>query len=83
MLVVLLHNLDIGAGLVNGSQGTIQGFEDYDPKKLPKALNNRDKRDGFTTPGVQVLQGDHAVFRECQLREYANSMEYKAWPIVR
>lgn len=37
MLVVLLVNLDITAGLVNGSQGRIIGFEQYDPAKLPKA----------------------------------------------
>lgn len=37
MLVVLLVNLDITAGLVNGSQGRIVGFEKYDPSKLPKA----------------------------------------------
>jgi ATP-dependent DNA helicase PIF1 len=83
MLIVLLHNLDIGAGLVNGSQGTIQGFEDYDPKNLPKSATGREKRDGFPMPGVQVLQGDHAVFREGQLQEYAKQMEFKAWPIVR
>lgn len=83
MLVVLLHNLDIGAGLVNGSQGVIQGFEEYDPKKLPKAATGRELRDGFTVGGGQILQGDHAVFREWQLQEYASQMEYKAWPIVR
>lgn len=37
MLVVLLVNLDIALGLVNGSQGRIVGFEQYDPSKLPKA----------------------------------------------
>lgn len=37
MLVVLLVNLDIAAGLVNGSQGRIVGFEQYHPSKLPKA----------------------------------------------
>jgi ATP-dependent DNA helicase PIF1 len=83
MLVVLLHNLDIGAGLVNGSQGTIQGFEDYDPKNLPKSATSREKRDALPTQGVQVLQGDHAVFREWQLQEYAKQMDFKAWPVVR
>lgn len=37
MLVVLLVNLDMSNGLVNGSQGRIAGFEPYDPAKLPKA----------------------------------------------
>lgn len=34
MLVILLVNLDFPAGLVNGSQGRIVGFEEYDPKKI-------------------------------------------------
>lgn len=40
MMVVLLVNLDINAGLVNGSQGRIVGFEPYDEAKLPKANRN-------------------------------------------
>lgn len=82
MLVVLLHNLDINSGLVNGSQGTIQGFEDYDPKKMPKAATNR-QNDGEYFPSVPVLQGDHAAYREEQLKLYAKEMKYKGWPRVR
>jgi ATP-dependent DNA helicase PIF1 len=37
MLVVLLINLDITNGLVNGSQGRVIGFEPYAVSKLPKA----------------------------------------------
>lgn len=37
MLVVLLVNLDIANGLVNGSQGRVIGFEPYAESKLPKA----------------------------------------------
>lgn len=37
MLVVLQVNLDLRAGLCNGSQGIICGFEDHDPAKIPKA----------------------------------------------
>lgn len=83
MLVVLLHNLDIGAGLVNGSQGTIQGFEDYDKNKMPKAATNRGRDNDTYQPGVPVLQGDHGAFREERLKEYVKQMKYKAWPIVR
>jgi ATP-dependent DNA helicase PIF1 len=91
MLVVLLHNLDLGAGLVNGSQGTIQGFEDYNPAKMPKAaekggsmgMGRAGNAPNTPLPGVPVLQGDHAAFREDQLKQYAAQMEYKAWPIVR
>lgn len=34
MLVILLVNLEFEAGLVNGSQGRIVGFEEYDPSKI-------------------------------------------------
>jgi len=34
MLVILLVNLDFPAGLVNGSQGRIVSFEEYDPHKI-------------------------------------------------
>ncbi|KNG47236.1 atp-dependent dna helicase pif1 [Stemphylium lycopersici] len=34
MRVLLLANIDIGRGLVNGSQGIITRFEDYHPDKL-------------------------------------------------
>ncbi|KAI5368372.1 putative pif1/Herpes helicase domain, DNA helicase Pif1 [Septoria linicola] len=37
MLVVLLVNLDITNGLVNGSQGRVIGFEPFAESKLPKA----------------------------------------------
>lgn len=56
MLVVLLVNLDISAGLVNGSQGKIVHFEPFDPAKLPKASVSRDtggsssrSRSGFSS----------------------------------
>ncbi len=79
--MVLLHNLDLACGLVNGSQGTIQGFEDHDAALMPKAASNR--RDDAPKPGIPVLQGDHAAFREDQLKQYAKQMKYKAWPVVR
>lgn len=50
MLVVLLVNLDIDAGLVNGSQGRIVGFEAYDKNKLPKARGD-DERSRSTYSG--------------------------------
>lgn len=38
MLVVLLVNLDIKLGLVNGSQGVILGFLQHDPSQLPEQI---------------------------------------------
>lgn len=40
MLVVLLTNLDIEGGLVNGSQGKIIGWERHADKNLPVAFSN-------------------------------------------
>ena len=88
MLVVLLHNLDIAAGLVNGSQGTIQGFEPYDKNKMPKATENARKGRGreleldTAVLGVPVLGGDYAGMRETQIKEFILQAEHKAWPIV-
>jgi ATP-dependent DNA helicase PIF1 len=88
MLVVLLHNLDIAAGLVNGSQGTIQGFEPYDKKKMPKATENARKGRGreleldTAVLGVPVLAGDYAGMRETQINEFILQADHKAWPIV-
>jgi ATP-dependent DNA helicase PIF1 len=83
MLVVLLYNLDLPHGLVNGSQGTIQGFEDFDPAKLPKAATNRRGAEDAMMPGVQVLQGDLASFQEDQIKQYARQMTFNKWPVVR
>lgn len=49
MLVVLLVNLDIANGLVNGSQGRVIGFEPYDPAKLPKATVFPSGGDSFSS----------------------------------
>ena len=38
MLVVLLVNLDIERGLVNGSQGVVLGFKPIDPAQLPEQV---------------------------------------------
>lgn len=40
MPVILLVNLDIDAGLINGSQGILVGFEHHDSAKLPDLLGS-------------------------------------------
>lgn len=86
MLVILQVNLDIKAGLVNGSQGIICGFEAFDHEKLPKAATG-DKAD--LIPSEQRLTGDHATLRERQIHHFLeyqlqsrNSWAAKAWPRV-
>lgn len=86
MLVILQVNLDIKAGLVNGSQGIICGFEEYSPEKLPRAATGDD---ADSIPPEQRLTGDHAKLRERQIHQFvgyqlqsSNSWAAKAWPRV-
>lgn len=74
MLVVLQVNLSISAGLCNGSQGIICGFEDYDPKVLPRA-----KRKDDMLPPWQIINGDYAALREMQIARFRATK----WPVVK
>ncbi|OTB06100.1 hypothetical protein M426DRAFT_118288 [Hypoxylon sp. CI-4A] len=68
MLVVLLVNLDLAAGLCNGSQGVIWGFEAHDPNDLPL----------FPTKPYGSIKSDHIK------RFIMDSgVSHKVWPIVR
>ncbi|ETS84750.1 hypothetical protein PFICI_02775 [Pestalotiopsis fici W106-1] len=79
MLVVLLTNLDLGAGLCNGSQGIVSGFEAYHPNKMPKAMIG--KKDD---PSMKIM-GDHASLKEQAMKAFIESKgaKFKQWPIVR
>ncbi|KAI8711276.1 ATP-dependent DNA helicase [Fusarium sp. LHS14.1] len=74
MLVVLQVNLSISAGLCNGSQGIICGFEDYDPSVLPRA-----KRKDDMLPPWQVINGEYATLREMQIAKFRATK----WPVVK
>ncbi|KAK6086505.1 ATP-dependent DNA helicase PIF1 [Seiridium cupressi] len=78
MLVVLLINLDLQAGLCNGSQGLICGFEQYDVKKLPKAKVGKDE------PENRLL-GERALMKEQEIKTFikAKGARFKRWPVVR
>ncbi|EFQ91463.1 hypothetical protein PTT_11717 [Pyrenophora teres f. teres 0-1] len=69
MRVVLLNNLAPGLGLVNGSQGSIIGFELYDLEKLPKK----------DVP----LTGPHARYCEEEIKRFGERNEFRPWPVVR
>jgi ATP-dependent DNA helicase PIF1 len=73
--VVLQANVDPQAGLVNGSQGSIIGFEPFDEKKLPRKAE-RGESDGG-------LRGAHATYAEYQIKEYAKRNGRQSWPIVK
>jgi len=93
-LVVLLANLDLKAGLCNGSQGRICGWEDYDPNMLPLCM----QRDSGPTsgksknapapkqpqPGQRIVRGDHGATQEREIKDFMESecAPVKKWPIV-
>lgn len=77
MLVVLQVNLDIKAGLVNGSQGIICGFEQFDAAKLPQA-RSKDK----DLPPWQIINGEHAKLKEMEIAKFMEQQHVKAWPRV-
>jgi ATP-dependent DNA helicase PIF1 len=80
MQAVLLVNLDIKVGLVNGSQGVITGFENTDLTKLPKA-KEKDKSDLNYFP-VPILSGEHAEVRERNIRTFVDRAATKELLIV-
>ncbi|RYP37483.1 hypothetical protein DL768_010863 [Monosporascus sp. mg162] len=79
MLVVLLVNLDLQSGLCNGSQGIVCGFEQNDPKKLPKAKTIKGKE-----PENRIF-GDRAPMKEEQIKLFIQDpgASYKVWPVVK
>lgn len=87
MLVLLLSNLDIAKGLVNGSQGTIVGFRRVDAHGMPRRKDSnkerKDTRNRFLDSGASYLLGDHAERREAQVREFFYKTEDREWPVVR
>jgi len=70
MLVVLLVNLDIEKGLVNGSQGEILGFKTHDPAMLPKQLGKYADRQ--KTQLIQFV--DKAAVKQWPLVRFHNGI---------
>lgn len=85
MLVVLLTNLDLSAGLCNGSQGIICGFEAYHPNKMPKATMGFGKKEKETVDPKMKINGDYASRREAEMKAFIESKgaRFKQWPVVR
>ena len=80
MRVVLQANLDPNGGLVNGSQGTIIGFEPFDDKKLPRKAENRNDA---APEGATFTRGAHARYFEEQIKVFGGQNKRLPWPIVR
>jgi ATP-dependent DNA helicase PIF1 len=73
--VVLQANLEPSAGLVNGAQGMIIEFQNFDEKALPRAPTKKGE-DG-------ELRGDYAVYRQEQIKSFASANGCQPWPVVR
>jgi ATP-dependent DNA helicase PIF1 len=80
MRVVLQANIDPNSGLVNGSQGTVVGFEPFDEKKLPKKADSRSEVDD---PKRANTRGTHARYFEEQISIFSKQNKRQPWPIVR
>ncbi|KAL2126557.1 hypothetical protein VTI74DRAFT_698 [Chaetomium olivicolor] len=85
MLVVLLVNLDLSAGLCNGSQGIIAGFEPYDPAKLPRKATPHDPGAGGALLGqyASTKEAHIRIFAEQQLQDKQRKEKRLFWPVVR
>ena len=84
MLVILLANLDIKAGLVNGSQGKIVGFQ---PHECGKRLLPRPGDLSSSKPGKSgkddVGFHERVEFKEEQMQAFIRRAAIQEWPIVR
>ncbi|CAJ2505131.1 Uu.00g125250.m01.CDS01 [Anthostomella pinea] len=80
MLVVLLTNLDLSAGLCNGSQGLVCGFERFSKERMPKAKTGNGKQE----PENPIL-GERASLKEAEIRQFLEGpgTSFKVWPIVK
>ena len=89
MLVILLVNLDFEAGLINGSQGLIIGFETHDNDSLPKQYGEYKARKRglvkeFTKraavcewPIVQFQNGERrTIYAHCMMSELGDNEPY-------
>lgn len=93
MLIVLLANLSLESGLCNGSQGTVCGFEDYDPEMMPmrdmrESIDSRGKKSMESVAlkeGQRGLRGEHAALMESEIKAFvtSGSAPIKKWPVVR
>lgn len=94
MLVVLLANINISEGLVNGAQGTIVGFQEFwDPAEEQKSEEQIISGISFFAALVRVcshpldieamLGGDYTYYRAQRIFEFMRNAPLKRWPIVR
>ncbi|KAF4457328.1 atp dependent dna helicase pif1 [Fusarium austroafricanum] len=65
MLVILQVSLDFKRGLVNGSQGIVCGFEEFDLETFSSS-----QHDNKHMPSYPVFSGTHAALKQKQVTEF-------------
>ena len=89
MIVVLLTNINIRGGLVNGSQGTVVGFEKHDPSRLPEQKGDHKglkaqlignfvgSGGNKEWPVVRFTSGrEETIFPDCSISELGETQPY-------
>lgn len=88
--VLLLINLDIESGLVNGSRGKIIGFKPHNIAQLPRtrvqvddaANTNNDFIERAVTEFRPTLGGDYSRIRYEEIKRFISTVDSPVWPIV-
>ncbi|EME85545.1 uncharacterized protein MYCFIDRAFT_210260 [Pseudocercospora fijiensis CIRAD86] len=94
MRVILLTNIDIEKGLVNGSQGTIISFVKHDSAILPRpkniydgssSLDGNDRRERVVNEEAELIGGSHAALQTEEVKRFMASdlNQYECWPRVK
>ena len=93
-VIVLLNNLEIDKGLVNGSIGKVIGFKDIEPDKIPeyKGSDASQKRESLKlyianlSPKNKkwpLIRFDNGVTRlikaDCRIKSFRNSPSPRSW----
>ena len=89
MPVILLTNIDVERGLVNGAQGKIVGFKEYDEADMPRLVNFDssqysvdDRNERLVSTGVPTTGGSHFLLRHDQVQEFIDCADRQCWPVV-
>ncbi|KAI6911419.1 hypothetical protein KC318_g4242 [Hortaea werneckii] len=90
MHVMLLSNLDIEKGLVNGSVGTVIAFKQHNEAELPRPSQfhddqyheSDDRNERLVANSTLMFGTSHIMLRHEQLKRFINECSDAVWPIV-
>ncbi|PIG89555.1 hypothetical protein AARAC_009827 [Aspergillus arachidicola] len=81
MQVILLVNLGINCGLVNGSQGMVVGWKTLDQMSDPSNMSRQDC-DAAQNITVPSLKGDYILHRHRSIATFMQEAARTEWPVV-